>query len=111
MVIQDKTGKRFDVSHDQFFDALQTPTPTQAPKVCDSRPIPNVKPHASRQTSVAIPHTAPTSVRKVMTVPLKKSAISPEAVKEYKLRLYAERHNTQPVTLRRSARLAGKTAK
>ena len=111
MVLPDKTGKGFFVSHDQIFDALQSPSPP-SPKNREPRPIPKPKlapnAHVQGETFKPPPPSDPTPTRKVITVPIKKSAMPPSAMKEYKLKCYAERHTTQP--LRRSARLAEKAA-
>ena len=113
MVIQDKTGRGFSASHDKFFDTLQTPSPLEVPKSCDPRLIPKpiLAPKAQTETPKPNPCSTPAKLKKTITVPVTKSNMPPAIAKEYKLRLYAERHNTQPVTLRRSERLAGKAAK
>ena len=109
-VLPDKTGRGFFVSHDQVFDALQTPTPApDPPKTCNPRPISQtvVMPEGNRPTASKFLSTPPPT-KKVITIPIKKSTMPPEIVDKY--RAMSNMCYDKPI-LRRSKRIADKAAR
>ena len=85
-MLPDKTGRGFFVSHDQVFDALQTPTPApDPPKTCNPRPISQtvLMPEGNRPTASKFLNTPPPT-KKVITIPIKKSTMPPEIVDKYR---------------------------
>ena len=109
-VLPDKTGRGFFVSHDQVFDALQTPTPApDPPKTCNPRPISQtvVMPEGNRPTASKLLSTPPPT-KKVITIPIKKSTMPPEIVNKY--RAMSNMCYDKPI-LRRSKRIADKAAR
>ena len=107
-VLPDKTGRAFYVSHDRVFDTLQIPTPHPS-KNPDPRRIPKaVSMQEGNCPPLPKPHSTPPKTKRVMTIPIKKSTMPPEAIMRYK-----KISNTcqDQVPLRRSKRIADKVAK